>query len=415
VKLRFSIGVVFTCLLSAPAFAEQVEEKFPDGKVKLRYTVDDQQRKNGLFEEFFENGKHKTKAIYKASELDGTSTEYFENGNPHIIATYKAGKLYGSYTEYNETGSKKLTANYKDGKFNGAVTQYENGKVFLTQTFKDGELVTSRSPAQIKKKLAEIDPEHKTRPANETAERESALRRLKAYRYLAGVPYENLALDSELNSACLAGAKLLEKIGHLDHKPPNPGLPEADYQLGFKGTSHSNIAMGLGDLAKCVDGWMDDSDKGNIDRLGHRRWCINPAMQKTGFGRSGKYACMWSFDNGQKQVPDYDFVAWPPKGFVPVEYFKGKEAWNISFNPSKYKFDASGVKVNLFKTDASMAKGAALKLDFFNVDTGGYGIPISVIFRPEGIELASGKRYLVEIEGVAAMPVRYMVEFMKLD
>ncbi|HLW68170.1 MAG TPA: CAP domain-containing protein, partial [Gemmataceae bacterium] len=334
---------------------------------------------------------------------------------PHIIATYKAGKLYGSYTEYNENGSKKLVANYKDGKLNGTVSQFENGKLFLTQTFKDGELVTARSAAQIKKKLAEIDPEHKGRYANDTAEREAALRRLKAYRYLAGVPYENLALDSEMNSACLAGAKLLEKLGKLDHTPPNPGLPEADYQLGYKGTSHSNIAMGLGDLAKCVDGWMDDSDRGNIDRLGHRRWCINPAMQKTGFGRSGKYACMWSFDNSQKQMPDYDFVAWPPKGLLPVEYFGGKEAWSVSFNTTKYKVNASAVKANIYKTDASMAKGAALKMDFFHVDNGGYGIPNCVIFRPEGADVAPGKRYLVEIEGVAATPVRYMVEFMKAD
>src|SRR5262249_29985886 len=158
------------------AFAEQVEEKFSDGKVKLRYTVDDQQRKSGLFEEFFENGKHKTKAIYKADELDGTSTEYFDNGNPHIIATYKAGKLNGGYIEYAEKGPRKLAASYKDGKLNGTVTQYENGKVFLTQTFKDGELVTSRTPAQLKKRLAEIDPEHKGRYTNETAEREAALR-----------------------------------------------------------------------------------------------------------------------------------------------------------------------------------------------------------------------------------------------
>jgi len=414
-KLRFGIGALLAGLLCALSFAEQVEEKYPDGKLKLRYTVDDQQRKSGLLEEFFENSKHKIKAIYKAGELEGTSTEYHENGKTHIVAVYKGGKLNGNYTEYTEKGEKKLTATYKDGKLNGTLTHYEKNKGIFTQAFKDGEMVTGRSPAQIKRKLAEIDPDPKKKPDNDAEENEAALRRLKAYRYLAGLPYENLALDGEMNRACVAGAKLCEKIGKLDHTPANPGLPDDEYKLGYKGTSHSNLAMGYQNLPIAVDGWMDDSDPSNIERVGHRRWCINPPMQKTGFGHSGRFYAMWSVDMSQKAVPDYDFVAWPPKGYLPVEYFGAKHAWSVSFNPTKYKLTSSKVKVGVFQTDIHLNKGEALKNDHFNVDTSGAGIPNCVIFHPEGVVIEPGKRYLVEVEGVGPAPVRYPVEFIKLD
>src|SRR5436190_23920150 len=54
-----------------------------------------------------------------------------------------------------------------------------------------------------------------------------ALERLKAYRYLAQVPYEDVTLDRGYNEMCLAAARLCAKIGRLEHQPKNPGLPEA--------------------------------------------------------------------------------------------------------------------------------------------------------------------------------------------
>ncbi len=41
-------------------------------------------------------------------------------------------------------------------------------------------------------------------------------------------------------------------------------------------------------------------------------------MAKTGFGGGGKFAVMWSFDGSRTDVPDYNFVAFPPRGFTPA-------------------------------------------------------------------------------------------------
>ena len=75
-----------------------------------------------------------------------------------------------------------------------------------------------------------------TDPAEDPQEL-AAVRRLNSYRFLCGVPAD-VALDPEETYYAAAGAKLLKAINRLDHTPANPGLPEAEYQDGYTGTSH---------------------------------------------------------------------------------------------------------------------------------------------------------------------------------
>src|SRR4029077_3394910 len=104
----------------------------------------------------------------------------------------------------------------------------------------------------------------------------------------------------------------------------------------YSGTSRSNLGMGLLTLADAVDAWMFDSDAGSIERLGHRRWCLNPAMQKTGFGRSGAFTVMYSFDQSRAKVPEFHFICYPAHGYMPLEFFSPRTAWSITLNPLKY-------------------------------------------------------------------------------
>src|SRR5262245_5280496 len=189
-----------------------------------------------------------------------------------------------------------------------------------------GAIATQRSAEEIKKKLTAI-----LAPGDKKADEKTlALRRLKAYRYLAQVPYDDLTLDAEYSAMCLAGVKLCETLGKLEHTPENPGLPEKDFKLAYNGTSRSNLAWGRMTLAESVDGWMFDSDSSNIDRLGHRRWCLNPGMKKTGFGRVGVFAAMYAFDRSRANVPNYDYICFPARGYMPIDFFGPREAWSVS-------------------------------------------------------------------------------------
>src|SRR5439155_10427113 len=143
-------------------------------------------------------------------------------------------------------------------------------------------------------------------------------------------------LDDELNDCAQAGAQLCKRIGRLDHTPANPGMREEEYKKGYRGTSRSNLSMGVRNLVNCVDGWMDDSDKGNIAALGHRRWCLNPPIRKVGLGRVQHFGALYVFDASRKEVHEYDFVAWPARGPMPGQFFRPHHAWCLSLNPRKY-------------------------------------------------------------------------------
>src|SRR5208337_1811763 len=288
--VRLALVLLFALVILTTSQA--VEEKYPGGKIKLKYEVDNQGRKSGPYLEYHENGKMKVKAVCKDGNWDGAYATFYPSGKPHVTATYKDGKLNGAYTERTELGVTRLTATYKDGQLDGLLKLADKGVLTCVQECKDGEPVLPRTLAEVHTTIAAIEAPPRAKPADTlTAERQAALRHLMAYRYLVGVPYANLELDEEMNKCTTAGARLLEKIGKLDHTPANPGLPEAEYKLGYSGTSRSNLAS-TGDLLKALELYMSDSDPGNIDRLGHRRWCINPTMQKTGFGKSGSFSAM---------------------------------------------------------------------------------------------------------------------------
>src|SRR5262249_7356884 len=199
------LGLLGIVVAAAPA--EVVEEKYPDGAIKLKYTTNIKGEKDGAWEEFHPSGKPKIKAAYKADKLDGPYKSWHENGKPDVTATYKAGQLTGAYAETTDQGLKKLTAAYKDGKLNGVFTEYDKGKPVRTLTYKDGEGAFPGSLDDIKKKLSEIlSPP--TKAGGGDAESDAALRKLKACRYLAEVPYDNLELDAEMAKGAQAAAAI---------------------------------------------------------------------------------------------------------------------------------------------------------------------------------------------------------------
>jgi hypothetical protein len=264
-------------------------------------------------------------------------------------------------------------------------------------------------------------------------ERAAALQRLKAYRFLSSVPYENLKLDDSLNDYTTAAAKICEKLKKLDHNPPNPGLPEEEYKKALIGAQKSNLGVAFpkANLLMSVDLFMCDSDPGNIALLGHRRWCLNPYMGKTGFGTAGSFSAMWSVDFSNKTAV-FDYICYPAKGFQPVEYFGqvgqiGKfipagYAWSVMLNPQKYtvpKDEALDVKIFPIDLDGKKT-GQALALNHKAVNRNFVATPLCLIFRPDKSAVAAGKRYQVEITGVSlkngkATNISYPVEFVSVD
>ena len=263
--------------------------------------------------------------------------------------------------------------------------------------------VKQRSLMQLQAGLRSLADEGRNVAATDVErERQAAMLRLRSYRFLCNLPQVQLSLDAALDEDAVAVADICRRLGKLSHMPENPNLPEEEYQRARAAAGKCNLSFGPNTLAKAIDMWMDDSDAQNLGHLGHRRWCLNPGMQKLGFGRSGDYCAMWAFDNSDASAADYDVISFPPPGYVPIDFFGAKYAWSITLNPAKYRMPKlKDVVVQLFPIEQDEAdRERAIEIENLAVDTQGFGVSNCIIFQPKAIQVGKGKSYLLEIRGL---------------
>lgn len=426
---------------SPPPVVEELEVLWPDGTVRCRYNIDAQGRLSGTYVEYYANGKLSIKARYRQDRLDGSYETFFDNGHREITTTYKDGFLHGKYEERGGDGKLFVTGKYEKGKREGTFEFFRDGDRLSRQLFEggvledlDGIVPYPRTQEEIRATLDEIyAPEnawppkptsHQTKAtpgdaevdlspaerAEQDLDRDAALRHLMAYRYLSGLTWRDMQLDAVYNYYASMGARLLVVIGRLDHTPKNPGVPDKEYRDGYKGTSSSNLAVG-NNLRGSIDAYMNDSDESNIDRVGHRNWCLNPPMLRTGFGKRGGFSAMWSFDSSRSSVPKWKIVPYPAPGWYPVEYFGPRHAWSVRLNSSAFpKPKQEEVEISILQLDDEfLPMGEPLELDHFGVR--GH----LLIFRPRELQVLPGYRYRVSIAGLhgpkKGEPLSYLVEF----
>jgi hypothetical protein len=228
-----------------------------------------------------------------------------------------------------------------------------------------------------------------------------ALNMLNFYRFLTGLP-DDVGLKEEYNELCQHGSVLNTAYKAIAHRQSKPSDMSADfYTKASKGIGSSNLGQGHKDLHNSVEGWMEDSDSGNVDRLGHRRWVLNPPMRYTGFGFVNGFSSVYTFDTARTEKTDYQAVCFPGGAAFPSDFFKPNYAWSVSLNPGLYQRpNRSSITVTLTETSSGKTwKFPGNNAGYFNIDTQGFGIPICIIFLPQGISKYEGT-YRVEIEGL---------------
>ena len=450
------LSAVFTCLWPFCIRAqEKVVEKYPDGSIRARYSVNEGGKKHGVYQEYHPGGKTRILARYENGKLHGNYEKRFPDGKVHISTSYQSGILHGKFVERFSNGRIRVKAAYRDGKhhgpyrqwtdqgdlyksgtyregaWHGKVTVFKEKEVIWQQVWKNGRIaalqgvvVYPRTRESIRGQLQALGA-WKPRPPGPVSkkdDRRRALDHLKIYRYLADVPYSDLVLDERMNQFCEAAAEICHRIGRITHEPPNPGLPRARYRVALIGALNSNLHSGSS-MAASVEGFMDDSDASNIECLGHRRWCLNPRMKRVGFGASGSASAMWAMNRSRKKVPDQAFVAFPPRGFMPIGYIRPHYAWSVSINPRRFRIvGKEGVEVKVHALDREYMKvGKSVELENKNVNEEGCGEGTCIIFRPQACSFKDGSRYWVEIGGLTtsrgkltAPSIQYLVEFIQL-
>jgi hypothetical protein len=429
-------------LFAVPLCAEEVVENYASGSVKAKYNVSGG-KKNGKYEDFYEDGTPRTRAVYKDDLLNGAYLRYHANGKAHVTAVYKSGKFHGKCVEKSPEGQTIVSGDFVDGVRHGKYVRYIDGKAGAEREYRRGDLVGlngvvthPRTRDEIARDLGRIyatryvytpkpSPAQRVEPAKTppegypTKEHLEAVQRLNAYRNLCGAP-DDVMLDAEQTYYAQAATVLLKKINRLDHTPANPGMPEADYKDAYLGTSSSNLHQGQRSMSSSVDGYMDDSDETNIAHVGHRRWCLNIWQQTTGFGRTDGFSAMWSFDKRRRGAVDWQYVAYPARGYMPVDYFSARHAWSISLNKSLFQQPTASAKAQILPLDGEYKSGEPLALDFENYTVeADVGSGFTVIFRPKDLDMSAGRRYIVELTGIQSRnnkptSLRYLVDFCEI-
>ena len=215
------------------------------------------------------------------------------------------------------------------------------------------------------------------------------LNALNTVRYIAGIP-ANVKLDDNYNSLAQAAALINAANDQISHNPSKPsGMSDSLYEKCKKGASSSNLS-------------------------GHRRWILNPAMKKTGFGHVKSTSAMYALDNASAaDETDYYGVAWPAQN-MPLDYFNDSEPWSVNMG-DKFAVNLDQVKVTLTRSrDGKKWTFSKDKSDgYFNVNNSYYGMTGCIIFCPENIKYKAGDKFDVKITGFDPT-ISYSVKFFKL-
>lgn len=241
-------------------------------------------------------------------------------------------------------------------------------------------------------------------------------------RAVAGLPADVRCTD-ELNANAQEGALLLaaSEFSHYPHRPD--GMEKGLYDAGYAATSSSNIGYGHRTLSGFVLSCTDDSDAGNLDRVGHRRWLLNPDLKLVGLGYVENMTTTKVFDHSRTPSLTPEMVCWPAQGVFPVELADANLGWSCTPKPGTYDLGASK---DLTVTLTREGDGAVFELDlsmddpqagaYCHVDTVGYGYGPAIIFRPEVEGYAHGDVYRVKIDNVkraggGTTSIEYTVKF----
>ena len=275
-----------------------------------------------------------------------------------------------------------------------------------------------------------------------------ALKYLNAARYIAGVD-PTVTLNSEYEHLAQCSAYLCYLRQELNHKPDKTAnISQQLFDDAYDGSFHGNLSskssslktdMDKYNVTNMIDGWLFDSNsESNRKELGHRRWCLNPTMGETGFGRAQGirtnlknteytvycvYGAMYAHDRSNTSATQ-DGIAWPAAN-MPVQFFKQANDETRTLRYPEWSYMMQGdisfndVKVTLIlKKSKTSDQGKTWNMTTTANSDGivytegkSYADGSAVIFNPNNISIHAGDVYNVKITGIEGKTVDYDVHF----
>ena len=238
---------------------------------------------------------------------------------------------------------------------------------------------------------------------------DNSLKYLNSLRFAAGLTYD-IGLTDKYNQLAQDASLLCQVNNKLAHtnQPKPKNMDKKLYNSGAKGCAESNLGMGHYNLLDSLKGWVSDQDSGNFDRMGHRRWVLNPTMKNTGLGLVKKYSAMYSFDR-EAEENNVKNVAWPCQ-HMPIEFFGDNYPWTLTTN--EYLDKKVTVTITNKKTKQETKFNNYINNKFL-VNNDGYGQTGCVIFRPY-FKYSEGDSFRVDVN-CTKFSVSYDVSFFHIE
>ena len=334
------------------------------------------------------------------------------------------------------------------------------------------------------------------------------LKMLNFIRYLAGLP-DDIELDADLGYKAQALTAVNAMNGVQSHTPPKPeGVPQDVYDAAYPAGPRCNLQMSFSEgsfsqkesqenldrrgpyfklaefrkyyLSRSVLDFVSDADYRNVRKAEHRRNLFRPQLKKTGFGfvdlyeerlyteeenrtttfdpgffadgikwykfKLKQFMSMHAGDSSRTNQPSYDYIAWPSRGYFPLEFWRYKgecQSWSVHLNPAKYRVDdpaglaveivgvSNGYRVEIGSKDRpenwdaigddDLEGGDKLKKFLRSFPATASWLPVVLFFPGEAKwpEPKAGDRYKVTIKGLKDAAgqdarIEYWMEFFSL-
>jgi hypothetical protein len=218
------------------------------------------------------------------------------------------------------------------------------------------------------------------RPVVHPAALADAHRVLDAFRWLSGV--SSVRWQSDFEREVGDCAVMMDRAERLDHNP-SPSW-ECHTPDGARGAASSNLTLispGM-DAASAIENFVNET----VESLGHRRWCLYPALAPTTLGATARALCMRARSAVSTTSDGPAVVAFPNPGFAPIANFRTAQ-WSVQDGA----IDVQGASVRV--EDART--GEALAIDQRALRRGYGGAAIA--FSPRGWAPQVGASYRVTL------------------
>ena len=108
-------------------------------------TFSEENNKNGIFREHYDNGNLWAEETWKDGKLNGLTREFYKSGELRGEWLYGDDELNGLGRTYYKTGQLQSETNYKNDKEDGVGREYyKNGQLTREGEYKDGEYIKQK-------------------------------------------------------------------------------------------------------------------------------------------------------------------------------------------------------------------------------------------------------------------------------